>query len=364
MRFLNKVVRTTSEGIELEADPRHAELVVKDLGLESAKVSMVPGSKEDQKSAPARPDKQEIAGTRARISVEDCIDSVQVARESAGGETWQADVLHGQVIDDNDNDELLDNEDARLYRWVAARLHYIAPDRPDISYAVKESASSMSAPRRGDLRRLKKIGRYLIGHPRLISKFKWQSMPTTVTTFTDSDWAGCARSAKSTSTSGGAVCLGEHVLKTYCRQQKVIALSSAEAELYAMVTASAETLAMAVYARDLGLDLKCELYCDSVAALGIAQRAGIGKVRHLRTQGLGVQEVRVSGRIIYRKLLGTKNPADLMTKHMSAELAKSHLGILNMQLTGGRAESAPTLDAVTPTSKDGTTATATQPTMR
>ena len=81
MRILNKVVRTTSEGIELEADPRHAELVVKDLGLESAKVSMVPGSKEDQKSAPVRPDKHEIAGTRARISVEDCIDSVQVARE-------------------------------------------------------------------------------------------------------------------------------------------------------------------------------------------------------------------------------------------------------------------------------------------
>ena len=58
-----------------------------------------------------------------------------------------------------------------------------------------------------------------------------------------------------------------------------------------MVAASAETLALAAYARDLGLDLECELYCDSAAALGIAQRAGIGKVRHLRTQGLWVQEV-------------------------------------------------------------------------
>ena len=52
----------------------------------------------------------------------------------------------------------------------------------------------------------------------------------------------------------------------------VIALSSAEAELYAMVAASAETPALAAYARDLGLDLDCELYCDSAAALGIAQR--------------------------------------------------------------------------------------------
>ena len=38
--------------------------------------------------------------------------------------------------------------------------------------------------------------------------------------------------------------MGEHVVKTYCKQQKVIALSTGEAELYAMVAASAETLAL------------------------------------------------------------------------------------------------------------------------
>ena len=70
--------------------------------------------------------------------------------------------------------------------------------------------------------------------------------------------------------------MGEHVLKAYCRQQKVVALSSAEAELYAMVAASAETLAMAAYAKALGLSLECELFCDSSAALGIAQRILVG----------------------------------------------------------------------------------------
>ena len=47
-----------------------------------------------------------------------------------------------------------------------------------------------------------------------------------------------------------------------------------------MVAASAETLAMPAYAKDLGVFLECELFCDSSAALAIAQRAGIGKVRH------------------------------------------------------------------------------------
>ena len=133
---------------------------------------------------------------------------------------------------------------------------------------------------------MRKIGKHLIGNPRFVSKFAWQEWPIKVTAFTDSAWAGCLKTAKSTS--GGAICLGEHVLKAYCRQQKVVALSSAEAELYAMVAASVETLAMAAYAKDLGVSLECELFCDSSAALGIAQRAGIGKGCHLGPQGLWV----------------------------------------------------------------------------
>ena len=47
---MNKVVRSTAKGIEFEADHRHAEIVVKELGLETAKVSRVPGSKEAKKN--------------------------------------------------------------------------------------------------------------------------------------------------------------------------------------------------------------------------------------------------------------------------------------------------------------------------
>ena len=139
---------------------------------------------------------------------------------------------------------------------------------------------------------------------------------------------------------GGAVCFGEHTLNTYCTQQKEIASSSAEAELYAMVFASAEALAISAYARDLGLNLGIEMYYDSVASLGI------GKVRHLRTQRLWVQEVRVSGRIAYRHFLGEKNPADLLTKHLGAEVIAKHVETLSMVWVEGRAESAPTLDSV------------------
>ena len=145
-------------------------------------------------------------------------------------------------------------------------------------------------------------------------QFPWQVQQSPATSYTDPEWAECRRSAKSTS--GGIITLGSHMIKSYSRQQKVIALSSAEAELYAMVAASAETLAIIAYAADLGMSIGGEVYADSSAALGITQRIGIGKVRHLRTQGLWVQETRISGRLAYHKVLCTKNPADVLTKHV------------------------------------------------
>ena len=45
VKILNNIVRLTSAGVELEADPRHAELVVRELGVEKCRTTKVPGSK-------------------------------------------------------------------------------------------------------------------------------------------------------------------------------------------------------------------------------------------------------------------------------------------------------------------------------
>ena len=56
--------------------------------------------------------------------------------------------------------------------------------------------------------------------------------------FTDSDWAGCKETRRSSS--AGALMLGRHTLKAYTRKLKVIAKRSAEAELYAAVLGASE----------------------------------------------------------------------------------------------------------------------------
>ena len=136
------------------------------------------------------------------------------------------------------------------------------------------------------------------------------------------------------------------MIKSYSRQQKTIAFSSAEAELHAMVAASAEVMGIIRLLGDMGIDAKGEIYADSSAALGITNRIGIGKVRHLRVQALWAQEVRSTGRPAYRKVLDTLKPADILTKYVPGELLDAHMKTLDVEVRSGRAEAAPTLDQV------------------
>ena len=89
----------------------------------------------------------------------------------------------------------------------------------------------MATPTEGNWLLMKRMGRYLLGNPRLVQLFRWQSAAGALHTYTDSDWAGDKITRKSTS--GGIVFKWNHAIKPWSSNQTVIALSSAEAELYA-----------------------------------------------------------------------------------------------------------------------------------
>ncbi len=229
LRVLNRVIQWTPAGLRYEADPRHAEIIVR--GVAGAERAL---------SAPGTSSKE---------------------FEAAPGEG-----------------ELLPERTASLFRSFAARANYLALDRPDISQATKELCRRMSAPKAADLRALARVARYLAGAGRVVYEYPWQSRPV-LRVFTDSDFAGCI--ATRLSTSGGAVMLGSHLLKHWASTQKRITLSSGEAELGAVVRGFSEALGLQSVARDLGVEVQPEVHADSSAAIGICRRSGIGKVRHL-----------------------------------------------------------------------------------
>ena len=70
----------------------------------------------------------------------------------------------------------------------------------------------MAKPRPSDWALLKRLGRYLLGAPRLVQLFRWQDLPKSVDVFADLDWVGCQGMCRSTS--GGVAKWGPHTLKT------------------------------------------------------------------------------------------------------------------------------------------------------
>ena len=61
------------------------------------------------------------------------------------------------------------------------------------------------------------------------------------------------------------------------------------------------------------------MFSDATAAIGIARRRGMGRIRHLDVTDLWVQEKFTSKAASIDKVLGTENPADILTKHVDGQ---------------------------------------------
>ena len=159
IRLLNRVFEWTPEGILVEADQRHAELIVRDMSLnaESKGVS-TPGIKVKEEGLP------------------------------------------------------LEAREATIYRANVARANYLSQDRSDIQFSVKELCRKMSAPTKSDWQKLKRLARYLKDKTRSRTLFQYQTQPDSIEVSTDTDYAGCERTRRSTS--GGVAMYGFHLLKT------------------------------------------------------------------------------------------------------------------------------------------------------
>ena len=113
----------TNEGWEYEADQRHAVLIIQQMGAASMGTLTHPGGEK-----------------RA-------LEEEAISEELVGAE-------------------------ATMLRAVAASDYYLAADRPDIQYAVKEICRRMAKPVVGDCQQLVRLGRK--GSPRCVLEYQWQ----------------------------------------------------------------------------------------------------------------------------------------------------------------------------------------------
>lgn len=260
--ILNRIMRWTDDGLDYEADPRQVERHLNGEGLNSV---VTPG--------------------------------VKVSKQQVDTET-----------------ELPESQHTR-FRGLAARANYLAADRPDIVFAVKEICRLMAKPTDLGMGAVKRLARYLRRRPRLVFNYPFQKADRWEV-YTDTDWAGCIRTRKSIS--GGCLLLGNLVIKCWSSTQASLALSSDKAEYYGVVRGAAVGLGQQALGRDAGFCLPIRIWMDSSAAIGTASRQGFGKLRRIECHSLWIQQRLRRKEFELRKVNGNEKPADLFTKHMDS----------------------------------------------
>ena len=219
-----------------------------------------------------------------------------------------------------------------MYRSASMRLAYLSQDRPDLLVLGKELAKGLKKPTQAHFQMLKRGVRYLRSHPRLVHLFANQDKFTQLEVWVDADHAGCIRSRKSTT--GTVLRLGKNTIRTTCKSQAVIALSSGEAEYYGLVSGLCQGLGEQSTLHDWGITIPMIGFMDATTGLAIGSRHGLGKVKHIDTVFLWAQEV-VTRAKLYKKPTADML-ADLFTKPLEAQRMLMLLSRMGYSFVEGR----------------------------
>ena len=209
-----------------------------------------------------------------------------------------------------ENSEKLTSIESTLYRSLVTKVAYVAQDRVDIAEEVKCLTRHMKEPRSGHMQDLKRLGRHLARNRRCVLANARQSPEATLQVHVDSDWAGDLLGRKSTT--GVITRRGKHLLRHMSCLQTLVALSSGEAEYYALLLGACTSLGIQSHYQDWMVDVPIQK---------LARRGGIGgRLRHLQTRHSWLQSRIALGHVNLDVVASEQNPADVLTK----PLARTH----------------------------------------
>jgi len=220
-------------------------------------------------------------------------------------------------------------KDPSRYRHIVGSLVYLTVTRPDIAHAVHILSQFVSAPTTVHFGHLLRVLRYLRGTSSH-SLFYAHDSPLQLHAYSDSTWA--SDPTDRCSITGYCILLGSSPIAWKSKKQAAVSRSSAEAELRALATTTAEIVWLRWLLTDFGIscDAATPLLCDNTGAIQIAN----DPVKHELTKHIGVDAFFTRSHcnqhtIALQYVPSELQLADFFTKAQTREQHRLHLLKLN-----------------------------------
>ncbi|KAG7572452.1 Ribonuclease H-like superfamily [Arabidopsis suecica] len=219
----------------------------------------------------------------------------------------------------------LDNkpfEDVTQYRRLVGKLIYLTITRPDICFAVNVVSQHMQAPTLHHWNMVNRILKYLKGAP---GQGIWMgcNKNTELVGYCDADYAGDKTDRRSTT--GYCTFIGGNLVTWRSKKQKVVSLSSAEAEYRAMRKLTTELMWLKALLKDFGIDTPkpITMHCDNQAAIHIASNSVFHeRTKHIEVDCHKVREQVQLGVILPCYTESEEQLADIFTKGASTKVCE------------------------------------------
>uniref|UniRef100_A0ACD5TXY1 Uncharacterized protein n=1 Tax=Avena sativa TaxID=4498 RepID=A0ACD5TXY1_AVESA len=208
--------------------------------------------------------------------------------------------------------------DPTEYRSIVRSLRYLVNTRPDIGFAVGIVSRYMEAPTSQHMAAVKHIIRYVSGTGGHGCRYERHgSLEPKLVGYTDSDLAGDADDRKSTS--GMAFFLGSSCVTWASQKQKIVALSSCEAEYIAAATAACQGVWLSRLIGELSgrAPTEVKLLIDNKSAIALCKNpVHHDRSKHIDTRYHFIRECVEEKKIDVQHVRTEEQIADILTKSL------------------------------------------------
>ena len=224
--------------------------------------------------------------------------------------------------------------DATEYRSVVGSLRYLVNTRPDLAYSVGVVSRFMEAPTIEHWADVKQILRYIKGTTNFGCVYLREKQKEMVELlgYSDSDLAGDIDDRKSTS--GVAYFLGRSIVSWLSQKQKVVALSSCEAEYIAAATRAGQGVWLERLLGDL-TDKEPEgvvLYVDNKSTIALSKNpVHHDRSKHIDIRYHYIRDCVEEGKIEVNYICTDDQLADILTKSLGRQKFTEMRGRIGVQ---------------------------------